>query len=81
MRKGTDGAQIVTVLSNLGASGRSYTLSLSGTGYPAGQQLTEVYSCATVTVDSDGKVPVHMANGLPRVFYPTAGLNRSTICT
>ncbi|RLL98788.1 hypothetical protein CFD26_107243 [Aspergillus turcosus] len=81
MRKGPDGAQVVSVLSNLGASGRSYTLSLSGTGYAAGQQLTEVYSCATVTVDSAGKAPIPMANGLPRVFYPTAMLNGSTICT
>lgn len=81
MRKGTDGAQVITVLSNLGASGSSYTLSLSGTGYEAGQQLTEVFSCATVTVGSDGKVPVSMASGLPRVFYPTARLNGSTICT
>jgi alpha-amylase len=80
MRKGADGAQVVTVLSNLGASGRSYTLSLSGTGYAAGQQLTEVYSCVSVTVNSDGKVPVPMANGLPRVFYPTAMLNGSRIC-
>ncbi|PKX92761.1 alpha-amylase [Aspergillus novofumigatus IBT 16806] len=80
MRKGADGAQVITVLSNLGASGSSYTLSLSGTGYDVGQQLTEVFSCATVTVDSDGKVPVAMASGLPRAFYPTAGLNGSTIC-
>ncbi|KAH1687383.1 hypothetical protein KXX12_001899 [Aspergillus fumigatus] len=81
MRKGSDGAQIITVLSNLGASGSSYTLSLGGTGYEAGQQLTEMFSCTTVTVGSDKKVPVSMASGLPRVFYPTAGLNGSTVCT
>jgi alpha-amylase len=81
MRKGTDGLQVVTVLSNQGASGSSYTLSLDGTGYSAGTQLIEIYSCATVTVGSDGKVPVPMESGLPRVLYPSAKLNSTSICT
>nr|BAD06002.1 alpha-amylase [Aspergillus awamori] len=81
MRKGTDGSQIVTILSNKGASGDSYTLSLSGAGYTAGQQLTEVIGCTTVTVGSDGNVPVPMAGGLPRVLYPTEKLAGSKICS
>ncbi|KAI9931269.1 hypothetical protein ASPWEDRAFT_34175 [Aspergillus wentii DTO 134E9] len=81
MRKGTDGSQIITVLSNLGSSGNSYTLSLDGTGYTAGQTVTEVYSCTNVTVDSNGKVPVSMSSGEPRVFYPADHLNGSGICS
>lgn len=81
MRKGTDGSQVVTILSNKGASGDSYTLSLGDTGYKAGQQLTEVIGCTTVTVGSDGKVPVPMAGGLPRVLYLTEKLADSKICS
>jgi Domain of unknown function (DUF1966). len=80
MRKGTSGNQMVTVLSNRGESGSSYTLSLSGTGYDAGQKLTEIYTCTSITVDSSGNVPVPMASGLPSVLYPTASLSGSSIC-
>jgi alpha-amylase len=81
MRKGTDGNQLITILSNLGSSGSSYTLSLSGTGYSAGESLTELLSCtSSVTVDSSGNVPVPMADGLPRVLYPSALLEGSGIC-
>ncbi|KAJ9376289.1 CAZyme family GH13 [Paecilomyces variotii] len=80
MRKGSNGTQVVTVLSNLGESGSSYTLSLSGTDYDAGQELTEVYTCTSVTVDESGNIPVAMASGLPRVFYPTESLSGSGLC-
>ncbi|KAL1969253.1 hypothetical protein VTN77DRAFT_9445 [Rasamsonia byssochlamydoides] len=80
MRKGSDGSHLITVLSNLGSSGRSYTLSLGGTGYSPGEQLTELLSCTPVTVDSSGNVPVPMASGLPRVLYPTSLLEGSELC-
>ncbi|KAL9050866.1 MAG: hypothetical protein Q9162_006375 [Coniocarpon cinnabarinum] len=63
MRKGFDGNQIVTVLSNLGADGAKYTLSLNNTGYTAGEKLVEVMACQDVTVDGSGNVPVAMADG------------------
>lgn len=80
MRKGYSGAQVIAVLSNRGASGSSYTLSLSGTGYNSGQKLTEIYTCTSITVDSSGNVPLPMASGLPRVLYPSASLSGSSIC-
>ncbi|PWY87724.1 alpha-amylase [Aspergillus heteromorphus CBS 117.55] len=80
MRKGYNGTQTITVLSNLGASGRSYNLSLPGTGYSANQKLTELYTCTNVTVDADGSVPVPMASGLPRVLYPADKLSNSSLC-
>ena len=80
MRKGYDGKQIITVLSNLGASGSSYTLSLSNTGWSSGTSVIEILSCTVVTVDSSGNLPVPMASGLPRVYYPLAQLISSEIC-
>ncbi|CAG8931674.1 unnamed protein product [Penicillium salamii] len=77
MRKGYDGSQTVTVLSNLGSGGNSYSLSLPNTGYKAGTKLTEVITCSTVTVDKNGKVPVSMAGGEPRIFYPTSLIGTS----
>lgn len=80
MRKGSDGSQLITVLSNQGSSGSSYTLSVPGTGYSPGEQLTELLSCTTVAVDGSGNVPVAMASGLPRVFYPSSLLSGSHPC-
>ncbi|KAL2835119.1 glycoside hydrolase superfamily [Aspergillus cavernicola] len=80
MRKGTDGSQVITVLTNAGADGSSYTLSLTGTGYDAALELVEIYSCTSITVSSDGSVPVPMESGLPRVLYPASGLEGSAIC-
>lgn len=80
LRKGFDNAQIIGVLSNLGAGGASYTLSLANTGWGAGTQVVEVLSCATVTVDANANLPVAMAGGLPRVFYPLAQLTGSGVC-
>lgn len=79
MRKGYDGSQTITVLSNLGSGGKSYTLSLPNTGFKAGTQLTEIITCSPCTVDDSGNVPVSMADGDPRIFYPTSKIG-STLC-
>ncbi|KAK9352807.1 alpha-amylase [Lipomyces doorenjongii] len=81
MRKGFDGNQIITVLSNLGSSGSSYTLTLSNTGYTASSVVYEVLMCTAVTIDSSGNLAVPMANGLPKVFYPESQLTGSGICS
>jgi alpha-amylase len=75
MRKG----KMVTVLSNKGADGASYTQSIAS-GYAGGTGLTEVLSCDTLSADSDGNVDVPMANGQPRVYYPTSSLSGSGLC-
>jgi alpha-amylase len=82
LRKGQAGAQIVAVFSNKGASGSSYTQSLSSsvTGFSASQALIKILSCTAYTVDSSGNLAVAMASGLPRILYPTAGLTGSGIC-
>nr|ABF72530.1 alpha amylase AMYI.1 [Ophiostoma floccosum] len=81
MLKGSaSGSKVLTVLSNKGASGSSYTLSLGSTGYSSGASLVELYSCTTVTVDSSGNVPVPMASGLPRVLVPSSWVSGSGLC-
>lgn len=81
MRKGSvAGSQVITVLSNKGSSGSSYTLSLSGTGYSAGATLVEMYTCTTLTVDSSGNLAVPMVSGLPRVFVPSSWVSGSGLC-
>ncbi|CAI7606901.1 unnamed protein product [Penicillium bialowiezense] len=80
MRKGFDNSQTITVLSNLGSGGNSYSLSLPNTGYKAGTKLTEIITCSSVTVDSNGNVPVSMAGGEPRIFYPTS-LKGTSLCS
>ncbi len=83
MRKGNAGAQIVGVFSNLGASGASYTLTLTSneTGFTDSQALVEVTGCTSYTTDSSGNLAVAMAGGLPRIFYPEAHLVGSGICS
>lgn len=80
MRKGYNDYQTITVLSNLGADGSSYTLNLGSTGWTSGVTVTEVLSCVTATVASDDTLPVPMESGLPRVYYETSYLSGSGIC-
>ncbi|KAJ5189681.1 Alpha-amylase [Penicillium cf. griseofulvum] len=81
MRKGDDGEQVITVLTNLGVGGKEYSLSIPETGFKAGDKLTEIVSCASVTVAEGGKVPVPMAGGEPRILLPTSLLKGSSLCS
>ncbi|KAJ5358240.1 hypothetical protein N7541_005398 [Penicillium brevicompactum] len=76
MKKGS----VITVLSNNGASGSSYTLSLSGSGYSSGTKLMELYTCTSITVDSSGNIPVPMTSGLPRALIPASSLSTTGLC-
>lgn len=80
MKKGSSSSPVITVLSNYGASGSSYTLSLSGSGYSSGTVLMEMYTCTSVTVDSSGNIAVPMASGLPRVFMLSSSVSGSGLC-
>ncbi|KAH8704142.1 putative alpha-amylase [Talaromyces proteolyticus] len=78
MSKGSNGTQLLTVLTNLGSSGGSSSITVSGTGYSSGQVLTELISCTNVTVGASGDVSVPMASGgLPSVLYPTSKLGKT----
>lgn len=78
MRKGA----MISVFSNLGANGSSYTLDLGSTEHPytAGESVMEILSCTEYTVSSSLNLTIEMSGGLPRVFYPTASLAGSGIC-
>ncbi|KAL4932676.1 alpha-amylase [Aspergillus undulatus] len=80
MRKGPAGAQVVTVITNDGSSGSSYTLDLPNTGFESGVSLKEIFSCTDITVSEDGTVPVPIESGLPVVLYPSERLGGSGIC-
>ncbi|KAI9742872.1 MAG: hypothetical protein M1818_003601 [Claussenomyces sp. TS43310] len=82
MRKGNAGTQIVSLFTNVGASGSTLNLDLSAdeTGFNADQQLVEVLGCNIYTCDSSGNLAASLSDGLPLVFYPLAQLTNSSIC-
>ncbi|EDN96850.1 hypothetical protein SS1G_01776 [Sclerotinia sclerotiorum 1980 UF-70] len=83
MRKGFTGKQIIAVFSNKGASGSSYTLTLtsSQTGFTSNLQVVEVLTCTTSTTNGSGNLAVSMAGGVPRIFYPKSYLVGSGVCS
>ena len=80
MRKGFDGAAVVSVFSNQGEGGGSNVLSVGSTGYAAGQEVCEILACVKSNVNDDGSLSVAMAQGEPKIFYPTAKLAGSGVC-
>ena len=82
MRKGYNGSQVITVLSNYGVFGSNYSLRLSAseTGYTAGMEVTELLGCTNSTIDPTSTLEVLMGQGLPKVFYPTQLLAGSGMC-
>ncbi|KAK4154020.1 glycoside hydrolase [Chaetomidium leptoderma] len=81
MRKGYPGSQVVGIFTNVGSSSSAtVTLASSATGFEANQALVDVMSCTAYATDPNGGLAVTLANGLPRVLYPTARLASSGIC-
>jgi len=78
-RKGPNGVQIVSVLSNHGANGDAYTLSVPGAA-DSGTVMTEIIGCTNVTASDDGAIVVDMDKGAPKVFFPAAKLGGSGLC-
>ncbi|KAM0708328.1 hypothetical protein Q7P35_004979 [Cladosporium inversicolor] len=69
--------KLLTVLSNKGSSGDSYTQAIRSY-YQSGSSVTELLSCTKLTSDSDSNINVPMSGGMPRVYYPTADIG--TLC-
>ncbi|ESZ92834.1 hypothetical protein SBOR_6788 [Sclerotinia borealis F-4128] len=78
-RKGPNGAHIVSVLSNQGSNGGSYTLSINNAADP-GTKFTEVVTCKAYTASGNGTVFIEMDKGEPRVLFPTYQMNGTGIC-
>lgn len=79
-RKGNDGNQIVSVITNNGEGSSSSTLSLEQTGWDAGTDVVEILTCKKSSVGLDGKLSVPMEKGLPRVYVAEAVTDGSKIC-
>lgn len=58
MRKGFPGQQVIGVWTNRGASASSapITIGSGNSGFTAGQQVTDVLTCNTLTADSRGNL-------------------------
>jgi alpha-amylase len=80
MRKGYDGYQTITVLTNKGSNSADYILSVTKTGYNSGIKVVDVLSCEALTTGADGSLKVPMTQGLPKIYYPVGLLDCSGIC-
>lgn len=78
LRKGNDGSQIVTVLTNDGEDGEAYDLALTGHGFNA--SVTEIFTCKEYEVGDDGVITLPMEAGEPKVLYPSDLLYGSGLC-
>ena len=79
-RKGADGNQIISVLTNLGEGSENTTLGLTNTGWDEGTLVVEILSCKTGTVGDDGTLDVPMEKGLPRVYVAGQVVQGSVLC-
>ncbi|KAJ9634221.1 hypothetical protein H2199_009051 [Coniosporium tulheliwenetii] len=80
MRKGFDGSQVITVLTNKGEDSDDQTLNVKNSGFKGGEKVMEVLTCKEQKTHSDASINVKIHKGLPGVFYPSAGLEGSNIC-
>lgn len=80
MRKGYDGYQTITVLTNKGANSADYTLSVIKAGYDSGTKVVDILTCEALTAGADGGLRVPITQGLPKIYYPLELLDCSGIC-
>ncbi|KAJ0418766.1 glycoside hydrolase superfamily [Aspergillus carlsbadensis] len=80
MRKGSGGSQVLTLLTNYLDNTAAYTFDLYNHGYSNGANLVELYTCISVSVGSNGAIPVPMTSGLPRVLVPASWVAGSGLC-
>jgi alpha-amylase len=80
MRKGSNGSQIVVILTNKGKGMVAEQVRVTSSGFAEGTALMEVISCEETIVGQDGLLNVEMSSGDPKVFYQLNQLYGSTIC-
>jgi len=56
------------------------TYNLSVAGFAPGDEVVELLSCTTTTVDPTGNVTMFMGQGRPMVYMTTSGNNGSGLC-
>ncbi|KAL8673252.1 MAG: hypothetical protein Q9168_002329 [Polycauliona sp. 1 TL-2023] len=79
LRKGN----LVSLYSNEGSTGDSsnVTLKNTGTGFQENQAILEILACKNITADENGNLEVSIQDGQPQIFYPSAELKSSGICS
>jgi alpha-amylase len=80
MRKGTDGNQVVTILSNLGSHGPVHRLSIGNSRYQVRQKLVKILTYSDLVVNANGSLSIDIDHGPPRSLYPEQELKQSGIC-
>ncbi|TGO82006.1 hypothetical protein BPOR_0947g00040 [Botrytis porri] len=78
-RKGPNGVQIVSVLSNQGSKGGAYTIAINSAA-DAGTNMTEVITCTSYIASENGTLFIEMDKGEPRVLFPTYQMNGTGVC-
>lgn len=78
-RKGSNGAQIISIISNQGSNGGPYQLAVPGVADP-GTNMTEIMTCGTALAGTNGTILVNMDKGEPRVLFPTLQMPGSGLC-
>ena len=71
---------VTTVLTNGGADAGETTMTIEGTAYTGGQEVTDVLTCEKITANEGGSLSVPLKGGLPRVYYPSDALAGSGLC-
>ncbi|KAI0721448.1 glycoside hydrolase superfamily [Fomitopsis betulina] len=71
---------LLSLLTNVGASGTPAWDVSSGTGYDEGTELIDALTCTTYTAGSGGSVSVTGSSGAPVILLPTSAYNAS-YCT
>lgn len=79
LRKGYEGQQIVTVLSNSGENQSAYDLAIP-TAYVPGEVVMDVVTCTNTTINQYAQLIVPMGQGIPHVYFPANKMNGSQIC-
>lgn len=78
--KGPASAMVLTVINNNGAGTANYSLRIATSGFAARTRVTELLSCAQMTVASRGSLTLTITGGSPIVLYPDSLLAGTGWC-
>lgn len=79
IRKGTEGRQVIMILSSQGSNSTKYMMTIP-MSYGPGTVAMDVLKCVNYTVDSTEQLTVEMEKGEPRVLFPAKLLRGSGLC-
>lgn len=82
MQKGPDNNNnVLTVLNKAGQDAADHTFTIPESRFQPGQVLVDIIGCNSVTVGDKGSIKSTIKYGHPQVFYPSAGLKGTGICS